>query len=145
MSKPQTGLCFVCKQPLDTEAVCTAVESSTMDVSCSSCGRFKITAIAATQANEKNESLALEVNKYSALGLIPVISFGISNQLRIIRLEGKDQPEFHLVSELSERLRVSEMTIYRYIKAGRLDAYKLGKEFRVTKEAFEKFLREHEL
>lgn len=53
--------------------------------------------------------------------------------------------DFYLVSELAEKLRVSEMTIYRYIKAGRLNAYKLGKEFRVTKEAFEKFLKEHEL
>lgn len=57
----------------------------------------------------------------------------------------KTAPDFYLVSELADKLRVSEMTIYRYIKAGRLDAHKLGKEFRVAKKAFEKFLREHEM
>ncbi len=53
--------------------------------------------------------------------------------------------DFYLVSEIAEKLRVSEMTIYRYIKAGRMDAYKFGKEFRVTKEAFENFLKEHDV
>ena len=32
------------------------------------------------------------------------------------------------------------MTIYRYIKAGKLKAYKIGKEFRIGKEEFNKFL-----
>ena len=32
------------------------------------------------------------------------------------------------------------MTIYRYIKAGRLTAYKLGKEFRIEKKEFERFM-----
>lgn len=60
-------------------------------------------------------------------------------------VEIPSKADFYLVSEIAEKLRVSEMTIYRYIKAGRLDAYKFGKEFRVTKEAFEKFLKEHEM
>ncbi len=56
-----------------------------------------------------------------------------------------DSIKFYLVDEVAQKLRVNKMTIYRYIKAGRLDAYKFGKEFRVTKEAFTKFLKEHEL
>jgi len=32
------------------------------------------------------------------------------------------------------------MTIYRYIKAGKLKAYKIGKEFRIDKTEFIKFL-----
>jgi excisionase family DNA binding protein len=32
------------------------------------------------------------------------------------------------------------MTIYRYIKAGKLKAYKIGKEFRINKEEFQRFL-----
>lgn len=48
--------------------------------------------------------------------------------------------EFYLVEELAERLRVSNMTIYRYIKAGKLQAYKIGKEFRITEQEFDKFL-----
>lgn len=48
--------------------------------------------------------------------------------------------DFYLVEELAESLRVSNMTIYRYIKAGKVKAYKIGKEFRIGKDEFKKFL-----
>ena len=48
--------------------------------------------------------------------------------------------EFYTAEELAEKLRVNIMTIYRYIKAGKLKAYKIGKEFRVDKEEFDNFL-----
>ena len=51
-----------------------------------------------------------------------------------------NQKEFYLVEELAEKLRVSNMTIYRYIKARRLEAHKIGKEFRIDRAEFEKFL-----
>ena len=37
--------------------------------------------------------------------------------------------EFYKANELAKHLEVNVMTIYRYIKAGRLGAYKIGKEF----------------
>ncbi len=48
--------------------------------------------------------------------------------------------EFYTAEELAEKLRVNIMTIYRYIKAGRLKAYKLGKEFRIDQKEFSRFL-----
>lgn len=48
--------------------------------------------------------------------------------------------EFYLVEELANKLRVCNMTIYRYIKAGKIKAYKIGKEFRIEEEEFNKFL-----
>lgn len=51
----------------------------------------------------------------------------------------KDKP-FYKAEDLAEQLEVNIMTIYRYIKAGRLKAYKLGREFRIDKVEFEKFL-----
>lgn len=50
------------------------------------------------------------------------------------------QKEFYLVEELAEKLRVSNMTIYRYIKRGKIKAYKIGKEFRIDEQEFNKFL-----
>ena len=35
----------------------------------------------------------------------------------------KKEHEFYLAVELAERLRVNIMTIYRYIKAGKLDKH----------------------
>ena len=48
--------------------------------------------------------------------------------------------EFYSAQELADILRVNIMTIYRYIKAGKLKAYKIGKEFRIEKEEFQKLL-----
>ena len=48
--------------------------------------------------------------------------------------------EFYTAHELAEKLRVNIMTIYRYIKAGRLKAHKIGKEFRIGKDEFNDFL-----
>ncbi len=54
----------------------------------------------------------------------------------------KDNKEFYLVEELAEKLRVSNMTIYRYIKAGKLYAHKIGREYRISKNEFDSFLKE---
>ena len=50
------------------------------------------------------------------------------------------EKEFYKAEDLAEKLDVNIMTIYRYIKAGRLKAYKLGREFRIEKNEFNKFL-----
>ena len=53
----------------------------------------------------------------------------------------KNINDFYTAEELAEKLRVNIMTIYRYIKAGKIKAYKFGKEFRVEKSEFESFLK----
>jgi len=50
------------------------------------------------------------------------------------------QKDFYKAKELANKLRVNIMTIYRYIKVDRLKAYKIGKELRIDKEEFNKFL-----
>ncbi len=49
--------------------------------------------------------------------------------------------DFYTAQDLADKLLVNIMTIYRYIKAGRLKAYKIGKEYRIDKVEFESFLR----
>ncbi len=48
--------------------------------------------------------------------------------------------EFYKAEDLAKKLKVNIMTIYRYIKAGRLNAYKIGKEFRIAEVEFNRFL-----
>ena len=50
------------------------------------------------------------------------------------------EKEFYTSQELADKLRVNIMTIYRYIKAEKLKAYKIGKDFRIDKDEFNKFL-----
>lgn len=47
----------------------------------------------------------------------------------------------YTLKEVADILKVSRQTIYNYLKAGRLRATKFGKEYRVTKEDLEEFIR----
>ena len=51
-----------------------------------------------------------------------------------------EKKEFYKAEDLAKLLDVNIMTIYRYIKAKRLSAYKIGKEFRIDKKEFNEFL-----
>ena len=48
--------------------------------------------------------------------------------------------EFYKAEDIAELLEVNIMTVYRYIKAGRLRAYKIGRDFRIEKKDFHSFL-----
>lgn len=52
------------------------------------------------------------------------------------------KPDFYLVEELADKLRVNKMTIYRWIKAGKLAAPKIGKEYRVARADFERLIKQ---
>jgi excisionase family DNA binding protein len=49
--------------------------------------------------------------------------------------------EFYTAKDLAEKLGLNIMTIYRYIDAKKLKAYKIGKEYRIEKADFEEFLK----
>ena len=55
-------------------------------------------------------------------------------------MDNKQEKEFYKAEDLAELLNVNIMTIYRYIKAKRLKAYKIGKEYRIDRKEFEIFL-----
>lgn len=48
---------------------------------------------------------------------------------------------FYKAEELAEVLQLNIMTIYRYINAKKLKAYKLGREYRIDKRDFQSFLK----
>ena len=50
------------------------------------------------------------------------------------------EKDFYTANDLAEKLGFNIMTIYRYIDAKKLKAYKIGKEFRIKKTDFEAFL-----
>ena len=52
---------------------------------------------------------------------------------------------YFTVEEVAGRLKVSHMTVYRWIKAGKLAAYKIGGEFRITERDIERFLEARRL
>lgn len=50
------------------------------------------------------------------------------------------EKDFYTAKDLAEKLGFNIMTIYRYIDAKKIKAYKIGKEFRIDKVDFETFL-----
>ncbi len=53
----------------------------------------------------------------------------------------KAENDFYTTVELAEMLKMNVMTIYRYIKSGKLVAHKFGKEYRVSKIELDRFLK----
>lgn len=51
------------------------------------------------------------------------------------------EKEFYIPEELAEVLQVNIMTIYRYVKAKKLKAYKIGRQYRIDKREFKAFLK----
>lgn len=64
------------------------------------------------------------------------------SRLQIVGSPHKKKKEelFLTAEEVADLLKVNIMTIYRYIKAGKLEALKLGKNFRIENKEFERFL-----
>lgn len=52
------------------------------------------------------------------------------------------EKDFYTAKDLAEKLDLNIMTIYRYIDAKKLKAYKIGKEYRIEKTEFEEFLKQ---
>ena len=50
------------------------------------------------------------------------------------------EKEFYRAEDLAEKLDVNIMTIYRYIEAKKIKAYKIGKEYRIDNAEFTAFL-----
>lgn len=49
------------------------------------------------------------------------------------------EEQFYTLQEVAKLLKVSYMTVLRWVKSGKLKASKVGKQYRVKKEVFETF------
>jgi excisionase family DNA binding protein len=58
---------------------------------------------------------------------------------------GAARTKFLTVAEVAEMLRVSRMTVYRWVHAGELPAVRFGRSFRVPEQAVEAFMAQAEL
>jgi excisionase family DNA binding protein len=50
--------------------------------------------------------------------------------------------QYYTVAELKELLKISEITILRYIRLGKLKSQKIGRQHRITEKSLRKFLDE---
>lgn len=53
--------------------------------------------------------------------------------------------DYYTVQEVADHLRLSVLTIYKYIKEGELEAVEFGGHYRVSNEALVKFIEHHKV
>lgn len=58
---------------------------------------------------------------------------------------GANRTTFLTVAEVADMVRVSRMTVYRWIHSGELPAVRFGRSFRVPQQAVEAFMEQAEL
>ena len=50
------------------------------------------------------------------------------------------EDKFYTIQEIAVILKVDYMTVYRWIRAGKLEAYQLQKQYRIREADFHKFM-----
>ena len=53
----------------------------------------------------------------------------------------KDQ--YYSIEEVSKMLKVAYLTVYRWVRSGKLNAIKAGKQYRIGKKELDKFVNKH--
>ena len=48
--------------------------------------------------------------------------------------------KYYTIQEIADILKVAYMTVYRWIRAGKLDAYQVQKQYRIREADFKKFM-----
>lgn len=48
--------------------------------------------------------------------------------------------EFYTLHEVADLLKISYMTVFRWVKAGKLEAYQIGKQYRVKQSTIDAFI-----
>lgn len=51
-----------------------------------------------------------------------------------------EKDKYLTIEEVAETLRVAYMTVYRWIKAGKLEAIKAGKQYRISEKSLNNFI-----
>ncbi len=56
-----------------------------------------------------------------------------------------NETNFLTVAEVSDLLRLSVLTIYKYIKSGMLDAVEFGGHYRISETSLNSFIEKHKV
>ena len=50
------------------------------------------------------------------------------------------EEKYYTTQEIADMLKVAYMTVYRWIQAGKLEAYQMQKHYRIKESDFKKFM-----
>lgn len=49
--------------------------------------------------------------------------------------------QYYTLKEVTELLKISYITLYRWVQTGKIPAYKVGKQYRINKADYEEFIK----
>lgn len=58
----------------------------------------------------------------------------------MIKMNNNIEDEYYTIEEVATMLKVAYLTVYRWIQAGKLVAYKAGKQYRIKKVDLNNFI-----
>jgi excisionase family DNA binding protein len=53
------------------------------------------------------------------------------------------EEDYYTLQDIADRLKVSYRTVYRWVRAGKLPAYKFGQDWRVKESDLREFVEAH--
>ena len=66
-------------------------------------------------------------------------------EIHVKTMRYNTKSDFLTVTEISVLLRLSVLTIYKYIKEGKLQAVEFGGHYRINKSSLESFIKDHKV
>ena len=51
------------------------------------------------------------------------------------------EDKYYTIQEIADILKVDYMTVYRWIRAGKLEAYQVQRQYRIKESDFNKFMK----
>lgn len=60
-------------------------------------------------------------------------------------MHNEEENKYHKAVYAAKALKVSRITIYRYIKEGKIEAVKIGRNYYISDRAFFRYLCEHRM
>ncbi|OGH18343.1 MAG: hypothetical protein A3F31_00520 [Candidatus Levybacteria bacterium RIFCSPHIGHO2_12_FULL_38_12] len=58
----------------------------------------------------------------------------------MLNITNMTEEQYYSIEEVAKMLKVAYLTVYRWIRSGKLTAYKAGKQYRIKKEDLDNFL-----
>ncbi len=77
--------------------------------------------------------------------LTVLVNYVIFHSSSKIMTKNINDNKFLTVTEVSEILRLSVLTIYKYIKTGKISAFEFGGHYRISTTSLNDFIQQHRL
>jgi len=63
----------------------------------------------------------------------------------MINMTDMKEEQYYSIEEVAKMLKVAYLTVYRWIQARKLQAFKIGKQYRINKAELDRFIQKQKV